>query len=106
MQTNKLKNLIISLYYATNNNIKHYYIVKSNKSIKHIKINTQTLTSIYKQLYKNYKCNLKTLNTIQYLYSNVNLTKYYNTFTQYCKVTKTTVKNTNKIKQFLTLQNI
>lgn len=55
MQTNKLKNLIISLYYATNNNIKHYYIVKSNKSIKHIKINKQTkLKQVYNNLYKNY----------------------------------------------------
>jgi len=107
MQTNKLKNLIASIYYSYNNNNK-IIIKRNNKIIKVIKrSNKQTLTSVYKNLYKHYNCSLQQLNTLQYFYAynNVNnITKYYNTYATYSKVCKCYVANNNinkTIKQLL-----
>lgn len=73
MQTNKVNNLIFNLFTSYNNsnsNIKHYYIVKKHsKKVKHIKLNTNSLSNIYNNLFKHYKCSKQQLNTIQHIYS-------------------------------------
>ena len=73
MQTNKLKNLITTIYYSNNNN-KKVIIIKNKKVFKIVKLhNKQTLFNTYKLLYKNNFNNnvtfkkLNTLNT-QYYY--------------------------------------
>lgn len=108
MQTNSIKNLITTLFYATNNNTTCY--VKHKNKIKVIKYN-YNLTHTYKTLYKHYKCSLKTLNTIQFLYANNNLqqtVKYYKSFAIYSKVCKCNVASNciNNTKLTNILQNM
>lgn len=68
MQTNSINNLIFNICTSSNNNIKHYYIIKKH-STKHIKINTNSLQKIYNNLFKNYKCSNKQLALIQFIYN-------------------------------------
>jgi len=79
MQTNSLKNLIVSLYYANSNNKKHYYI-KHNNKIKHIiKNKKQSLFTTYKKLYKH---NFKqiTFKQLQTLNNTFIIQSYYSTY--------------------------
>lgn len=84
MQTaSKVKNLITNIYYSyNNNNVKHYFIVKRNSKVKHIKQYNKYLTNVYANLFKSYKLNKQQLNLIQFCYyynNNSKLTtKYYN----------------------------
>lgn len=80
MQNKTLNNLISSIYYSTNSNIKHYYI-KHNNITKHIKHNVNSLRNTYNILFKHYNCTSKQLNLLQFVYSYNNLkltTKHYN----------------------------
>ena len=82
MQSKVIKNLIVSMYYATNNKNITHYVIKHNNKLKHIKKLNNSLQSTYKVLYKRYNCTQQQLNLIQFVYSVNNklkyTTKYYN----------------------------
>ena len=93
MQQKTINNLILNIFTACNNKqVKHYYIIKqASKKVKHIKKLSNSLTSTYKQLYKNYNCTLQQLNFIQFAYSTNNV-KYNLSF-------KYAVSNYNTLKK-------
>jgi len=59
MQTNNVINLILSLYYACNNNTVQHYYIKHNNKLKHIKIHTSNTyaTNLYKHYYTVFNSN-------------------------------------------------